>query len=327
MNKLASISSDQIGGHHISERWRTVVCTSVAGETAQMDLPNCDFQPFQQGEFKGYIEYGDIGSIRISRMISPASRFTRKPTADMSTPPTAMMLLQTRGSSHIEQNGHRTSLSPGDWTLYDPARHFSITTSHDSEHINIMTQSDCVPDLQTKLEQIDNKCFGRNGAERIVRDLTLSVFRDFQQINTLSAKATTQSIMNLAMIAVDEACTTKTPISLPEKKAQIMYFIEHHLNEEDLSVDSIAAAFGYSIRQIHRLFQAEAGSSIADHIWKSRLDRSFEALRHVGNHNKTITEIAFSWGFTSSAHFSRAFKKAFGISPSECRNSEKKWQY
>jgi len=32
-----------------------------------------------------------------------------------------------------------------------------------------------------------------------------------------------------------------------------------------------------------------------------------------------VTEIAFRWGFKDSAHFSRAFKREFGISPSEVR--------
>ena len=33
-------------------------------------------------------------------------------------------------------------------------------------------------------------------------------------------------------------------------------------------------------------------------------------------HGKTITDVAFSWGFSSSSHFSRVFRKHFGFVPS-----------
>jgi len=34
-----------------------------------------------------------------------------------------------------------------------------------------------------------------------------------------------------------------------------------------------------------------------------------------------VTDIAFRWGFTDAAHFSRVFKRAFGATPSEIRNA------
>jgi len=36
-----------------------------------------------------------------------------------------------------------------------------------------------------------------------------------------------------------------------------------------------------------------------------------------------VTEIAFRWGFCDAAHFSRVFKRAFGATPSEIRNTAK----
>lgn len=52
---------------------------------------------------------------------------------------------------------------------------------------------------------------------------------------------------------------------------------------------------------LHKLFRDEA-ETLGEYIWQARLARS-------------ITEIAFSWGFNISPHFSRVFKERYGLSP------------
>jgi transcriptional regulator GlxA family with amidase domain len=65
---------------------------------------------------------------------------------------------------------------------------------------------------------------------------------------------------------------------------------------------------------------AESDRSIADHIWTTRLDGCRGELAR--RTDRTISEIAFAWGFSSSAHFSRAFRKRFGITPSAFRRAD-----
>jgi AraC-like DNA-binding protein len=37
---------------------------------------------------------------------------------------------------------------------------------------------------------------------------------------------------------------------------------------------------------------------------------------------KTVTDVAFSWGFSSSSHFSRVFRKYFGVVPSSIHKAQ-----
>ena len=46
--------------------------------------------------------------------------------------------------------------------------------------------------------------------------------------------------------------------------------------------------------------------------------RDLKNPQHTG---RTITEIAFSWGFNNAAHFSRVFREHAGLPPSDFRHA------
>jgi AraC-like DNA-binding protein len=60
--------------------------------------------------------------------------------------------------------------------------------------------------------------------------------------------------------------------------------------------------------------------TVSDYIWGARLQHCRQELEtHAG---KTITDVAFSWGFSSSSHFSRVFRKCFGVVPSAIHKAQ-----
>jgi AraC-like DNA-binding protein len=95
-------------------------------------------------------------------------------------------------------------------------------------------------------------------------------------------------------------------------------FIRAHLHEPDLSAPRVARAVGISERHLARAFAAEQ-SSIAREIADTRLRRAAEQLTDPRLRSASIGAIAASVGFVSAAHFSRAFKQAYGRSPREAR--------
>ena len=76
-----------------------------------------------------------------------------------------------------------------------------------------------------------------------------------------------------------------------------------------LSIDQIADALHCGKRNLHKVFSHD-GTTISDFIWRLRLERCRDDLAAPTCAWKSITEIAFSWGFNSSTHFSKAFKEA-----------------
>jgi len=88
----------------------------------------------------------------------------------------------------------------------------------------------------------------------------------------------------------------------------------------DLNLERMSEIASFSKYHFHRIFAEIVGETLGDFIKRIRLEKSINNLRMKSS--ASITEIAYSCGFSSSAHFSRAFRDAYGLTPSEFRNSK-----
>ncbi|WP_031466025.1 AraC family transcriptional regulator [Sciscionella sediminilitoris] len=99
-----------------------------------------------------------------------------------------------------------------------------------------------------------------------------------------------------------------------DRLAAARAYIDAHLHEPELSASRIAAAAGYSERQLSRLF-AESGQSVPQAVLAARLDAARSALTDRNRARTPIAELATRHGFASPAHFSRSYRARFGSSP------------
>jgi AraC family transcriptional regulator len=86
---------------------------------------------------------------------------------------------------------------------------------------------------------------------------------------------------------------------------------------EDLSLQRLAGLANYSSFHFQKLFRSVIGETPKQYILRIRLETAAHEI--VMFLQKSITEIAFDSGFSSSATFSRAFRSHFGISPQELK--------
>lgn len=112
--------------------------------------------------------------------------------------------------------------------------------------------------------------------------------------------------------------------SAPDSSAQyksLLAFIDRHLRNPGLSAFMICKTFGMSARQLSRIFAAN-NNSLPRVILKKRLHLAKRVLISAGSDQMFVANVASYCGFNSHAHFSRAFKETFGVSPSEVRRLE-----
>ncbi|QES11423.1 AraC family transcriptional regulator [Streptomyces venezuelae] len=100
-----------------------------------------------------------------------------------------------------------------------------------------------------------------------------------------------------------------------EMLSRIHAHIEEHLRDPDLSPESIARAHHISVRYLQKLFQSD-GTTVSQWVRQRRLESCrFELGRST--RRITMAAMAHRWGFSSPSHFSRTFRGAYGMSPSE----------
>ncbi len=96
--------------------------------------------------------------------------------------------------------------------------------------------------------------------------------------------------------------------------------IETMLSDPDLSLERVADADGIAPRSLQKLFAA-AGQNFSTYLRTRRLERCRLDLTSPMFATLSISEICFRWGFNGSAHFSRAFKDQYGVSPRDYRKA------
>ena len=99
---------------------------------------------------------------------------------------------------------------------------------------------------------------------------------------------------------------------------KVVAYINNHL-DETLDLKKLANEAALSDFHFHRIFKALKGEAIGGYITRLRLEATARLLRYT---TLTIEEIAFNIGYETTASLSKAFKKQYGISPTEYRTNK-----
>ncbi len=99
---------------------------------------------------------------------------------------------------------------------------------------------------------------------------------------------------------------------------KVVAYINNHL-DETLDIKTLANEAALSDFHFHRIFKALKGEAIGGYITRLRLEATARLLRYTA---LTIEEIAFNIGYETPASLSKAFKKQYGISPTEYRTNK-----
>jgi AraC-like DNA-binding protein len=94
--------------------------------------------------------------------------------------------------------------------------------------------------------------------------------------------------------------------------------IAAHLGDSSLSVVAVAARHGVTPRYVQMLFERE-GATFSEFVREQRLACAHRMLSDLRRADRTITAIALAAGFSDLSHFNRAFRRAYGVTPSDVR--------
>ncbi len=130
----------------------------------------------------------------------------------------------------------------------------------------------------------------------------------------------TSALLNL----IGSAYSTQTPLTadssahLESLRLRIIHFIEDNLCDGDLSPAKIAAMLRTSPRYVHTIF-SRSGETVSQYIRRRRLEECARLLSNAPRGGRTISDIAFDYGFASCTNFGKVFREQYGVTPTEYR--------
>jgi AraC-like DNA-binding protein len=229
--------------------------------------------------------------------------------------------LQLAGNSVLTQDGRDMTLRPGDFAVYDTTRPYSIRLGCSYRTLVLLVPRRRLRISPGRMAGITACPIpGQAGAGLLLSPFLRQFAASLSQPTTTWSPRLTSNIVDLVDTLLSEriGAASARESSRRVLMLSIMAFIERELGDSKLNAEKIAAAHFISTRYLYKLFENE-GITVAGGIRSQRLERCRRDLRDPLLRERSVGAIAARWCFTDAAHFSRAFRAAYGVCPREYR--------
>jgi len=145
-------------------------------------------------------------------------------------------------------------------------------------------------------------------------------------LRSLDAVEGEYDIQDVAMVSgiiaslLERWLGTQVPAMLSHTEQSVInrlqLWVQEHIDDPEISPDLMAAIASLSRRQLYRLFGKQGTTPIA-WLWRMRLHKAHEEIRR--RPQRKLTEIAYGYGFSDTSHFSKLYRREFGVMPSFTR--------
>ncbi|WP_232305067.1 helix-turn-helix domain-containing protein [Castellaniella caeni] len=298
---------------------------------AWSDSVNQHFVPLEikardAGPFCNLAANETLGCLQVSELVTAAQSVRRtRMLANQSEVAQYKLSIQVSGRSQIAQDGRSAVLHPGDWGFYDTSRPYEVQVDSGAHFLVLRIPSSALAVWETTLQARVATCFGStSGSARVAVDALRSLVLQGQALPTAQAEQISTTVMQLFALSLGGVANPVPDASLDAvREGQLRVILRHvheHLSDDSLTVAGLAAQFRMSRRYLYKLFSLR-GLSPADYILGARLERCRDLLSDPAS-TRQISELAHMHGFVDASAFSHAFRRRFGLSPSEWRASE-----
>lgn len=309
--------SPDCGASDSFERWSKAL-QAVCGPFLSSPLRRHDL-------FIGEVHRQDFDGLSVAHVRTNAALITRQsPCIDRDDDRFFFLVFQRSGKERICQNHHSLELIPQDLALLDSARAFEIAPRGLIENVSIHLPRERV-ERQLKTRTLFTKLANNSASTQMIRALVHSL------INTPASaggapRSGDSEALQCALLALLPMALTEQPeafdlegyVAPNDLYGFALALIDEQLQDSLLSPATVARRLHFSLRRLYRLFE-ERGETVSRYIQHRRLIKIAEELSAPGRTHESITQIAFKWGFSDAAHFSRAFKREFEQSPRDYR--------
>lgn len=236
-----------------------------------------------------------------------------------------VLWLPVEGAVTLWQNGGSATIGNGSVSLIYANEPFLATLEDgdDGAHksIQIVVPANIALSVMRQPRRLCAMSFGADSpTSRIARDIFLSLVNGREDLRRASTEELMLSGVKALLYEIEEQGRdySETPTMREIKTQSVLDFIMANFCDSDLSVREVANACDISNRYVHYLLKGK-DKTFHDLVWDARLNSAYSQLMTSELADRSISTIAYGVGFKSTAHFSRAFRRHFGVSPREFR--------
>ena len=233
-----------------------------------------------------------------------------------------MFCIRLEGRSLFTQSERRVVMEPGTLVFHDAAQPLKIEFLDQTKSIIVS-----IPRHVLRARISDGDFERVISSDAPAAGLTVAFVRALveraDQMDASLHRQMAAQVVDLVSLAVRSE-TAPGPLTTARATAlrRLKSEIDKRLSDPGLNPGVAAAAAGMSVRYANMLLAGE-GHSLERYIQHCRLDRCRKALEDPLQARRTISEIAFAWGFSDHAHFTRRFRAAFAMTPGDCREQSR----
>ncbi len=223
-----------------------------------------------------------------------------------------------KGVETVREGRREITLSPGSIAIWDGLEPTDIEIVEPFRKRTLLFPRDRVQAVCPRLGELGPlPSLENSGPARLLARYMNALAAELPLLGTAAAVSAANVALELLRAAIEPELPSGRTAERAAVRAEIRRHVRRHLQDADLGPTTIARAFAMSVRALHALFEG-GDESVAVIVRNERLQRCLEDLQHPDA--GSVTEIAFRWGFCETAHFSRVFKRRFGVTPSEVRH-------
>lgn len=317
MVPLETFSTAGLAPRRKIEFWNDTACETFSpclSELADVD------------SFSGRLTRANVGDLSAAEVFSDA-QIVRHSRAHVSRTRCAMFFLhlQLEGESVSRQDGREARLQRGDFTLCDSTRPYEIVFEKPNSMFVLG-----IPDplMRRRIACPENIVAIPMSGSVGLSGLASNTLRDFwhrcrEEFDPTMAPRVAHVLLDLlasaySVLPQSESCRSSLASA---HRVRIVSYIESHLGDPELTPTQIAEACRMTTRYLHHLFSDDE-ETVARYILRRRLEECSRALTSASQRGRTVTAIAFDYGFNSPTHFGRVFRARFGVTPLEFRRRQ-----
>jgi AraC-like DNA-binding protein len=301
------------------EHWHQITCRNFS-QTESNRISDNHFRACVSLREFGPLSFSEIWS---STLADDLIRVTRS-SGDIRKDPRDyfMLWLALAGKTVFAQGGREAQIGAGDLMLHDQTQPFTLKFGRECHAVMItVPRALLVSRIPSAAQYTACKVsagsrFGALAGSVVRQLLRLEDSTDGELIARVGASA-----MDLVLTAIDSELIGQTGLGPRQDRrlVQVKRYMLANLHDPELDLEKIAQRQNVAARTLNRLFARE-GTTPIRWLWQQRLAAAYKALAE--RRMNRVTDVAFSLGFSDAAHFSRAFKTAFGQRPEAVRGGD-----